>query len=47
MEHKENKNNGTIDVAAGGKMVEGSCVTVGGLFENTSRWQVSVKVRLV
>ena len=47
MEQKENQNNGNIGVVARGKMVEGSRVTVSGLFENTIRWQVPVRVRLV
>ena len=47
MEQKENQSNGNIGVVARGKMVEGSCVTVSGLFENTRRWQVPVKVSLV
>ena len=47
MEQKENQSNVNIGVVARGKMVEGSCVTVSGLFENTGRWQESVKVSLV
>lgn len=46
-EQKESENNGNIGVVARSKMVEGSRVTASGLFENTRRWQVPVRVRLV